>query len=51
MNYNLLFLDVYEIKFLFDDWEYEDFSSEYINESLFLESCIIKGDYFRNIYL
>lgn len=48
-DYNLLFLDIYEIKFLFDDWEYEDFSSEYINENLFLESCIIKGNYFYNI--
>lgn len=49
INYNLLFLDTYEIKFLFEDWEYKDFSSEYINESLFLESRITRGDYFGNI--
>lgn len=47
---NLLFLDTYEIKFLFEDWEYEDFSSEYINNDLFLESCIIRGSYFGDIY-
>ena len=50
INNNLLFLDTYEIKFLFEDWKYEDFSSEYINNDLFLESCIIRGDYFGNRY-
>ena len=30
-------------------WKYEDFSSEYINDDLFLESSIVKGDYFENI--
>lgn len=49
INDNLLFLDTYEIKFLFDDWEYEDYSSEYINDDLFLESRIVKGDYFDNM--
>lgn len=51
INDNLLFLDTYEIKFLFDDWKYEDYSSEYINESLFLESRIVKGEYFGNMWL
>lgn len=46
---NRLLFDIYTFKYLFDEYD-EDYNcyegSEYINNDLFLESCIIRGDYF-----